>query len=191
MQNIGGKKRASPEDADSDYLFANVSQRSAFRSTRYKGEPKPASSAKRLGMSFIGFGYVAVFQGFCGSTSHLILFNAIGRGLLNYRNCLLRFQYGDSNLPNHFGPADFGALKAACSLASSSCESEVIKTSMSSPLSSCSNPSLSGVGLLLKRKGLNCYILFQTVPLLIVSHLGFSLSRQFGCLPRQQHPHTP
>jgi len=33
MQNTGGKERAGQEDVDSDYLFGNCFQRSAFRLT--------------------------------------------------------------------------------------------------------------------------------------------------------------
>jgi hypothetical protein len=51
-----------------------------------------------------------------------------------------------------YGPTDFLALKAACSLVSSSYESEVIKIVPPSPFSSSSIRSLSGVGLLVKTK---------------------------------------
>src|ERR1700760_2721169 len=48
--------------------------------------------------------------------------------------------------------ADFVAFKAAWSLASSSCESEVIKTLPPRPFSSSSTRSLSEVGLLVRTK---------------------------------------
>jgi hypothetical protein len=49
-----------------------------------------------------------------------------------------------------YGPTDFVAPKAACSLASSSCESEVIKILPPSPFTSSSTRSLSGVGSLVR-----------------------------------------
>ena len=55
-------------------------------------------------------------------------------------------------LINPYGPADFVALKAACSLASSSCESEVIKILPPRPFSSSSTRYLSEVGLLVRTK---------------------------------------
>src|SRR6516162_2183678 len=56
---------------------------------------------------------------------------------------------------NPYGSADFVALKAACSLASSSCESEVIKILPPTPFSSSSTRSLSGVGLLVRTKSVD------------------------------------
>ena len=47
---------------------------------------------------------------------------------------------------------DFPALKTACSLAWSSCESEVIKILPPNPFRSSSSRSLSGVGLLVNTK---------------------------------------
>ena len=55
-------------------------------------------------------------------------------------------------LINPYGPGDFVALKAARSLASSSCESEVIKILPPRPFSSSSTRSLSEVGLLVRTK---------------------------------------
>src|SRR6516164_4828660 len=56
------------------------------------------------------------------------------------------------NIEKSYAPADFAALRAACSLFLSSCESEVIKILPPDPFSSSSTLSLYGVGFLTRTK---------------------------------------